>query len=169
MNQTQDNQTLKPGTETIAFIGANWHANIVVRCRDSFLEEIKTLSQGRVKAEVFGVPGAFEMPLLAKTLARSGRYAAIVCSALVVNGGIYRHDFVASAVIDGLMRVQLDTDVPVISAVLTPLNYHEHEPHHAFFAEHFVVKGKEAAEACMVTLQNLSTVSDRSDLVASAM
>ena len=40
--------------------------------------------------------------------------------ALVVNGGIYRHEFVADAVINGLMRVQLETDVPVISAVLTP-------------------------------------------------
>jgi 6,7-dimethyl-8-ribityllumazine synthase len=52
--------------------------------------------------------------LLALKLARSGRYDAIVACGLVVNGGIYRHEFVGAAVIDALMRVQLDTEVPVL-------------------------------------------------------
>ena len=43
------------------------------------------------------------------------------------------------------MRVQLDTKVPVISAVLTPQNFHEHDEHKKFFYDHFVVKGAEAA------------------------
>ena len=59
-----------------------------------------------------GCPGAFEIPLHAKRLATSGRYAAVVGAGLVVDGGIYRHEFVADAVVNGLMRVQLDTDVP---------------------------------------------------------
>ncbi|WP_204322835.1 6,7-dimethyl-8-ribityllumazine synthase, partial [Streptococcus pneumoniae] len=65
--------------------------------------------------DLFEVPGAFEIPLQAKLLARTGRYAAIVAAGFVVDGGIYRHEFVADAVISGLMRVQMDTDVPVIS------------------------------------------------------
>ena len=65
--------------------------------------------------------------------------------ACVVDGGIYRHEFVADAVIGGLMRVQLDTGVPVISAVLTPHHFHEHETHRAFFFEHLETKGAEAA------------------------
>ena len=56
--------------------------------------------------------------------------------------------FVAGTVLDGMMRVQLDTDVPVLSAVLTPHNFQESEPLIAFFREHFVVKGTEAANAC---------------------
>ena len=95
---------------------------------------------------------AFEIPLLVQQLARSGRYAAIVACALVVDGGIYRHEFVAHAVIDGLMRVQLDSGVPVLSAVLTPQAFHEHETHARFFAEHLVLKGREAARACVATL-----------------
>ena len=87
------------------------------------------------------MPGAFEIPLLAQRLARTGRYDAIVAFGLVVNGGIYRHEFVGAAVIDALMRVQLDTEVPVLSAVLTPRDFHEHEEHRRFFAEHFVKKG----------------------------
>ena len=73
----------------------------------------------------------------------------------MVNGGIYRHEFVAAAVIDGLMRVQLDTGVPVFSAVLTPRDFHEHEEHRHFFAEHFMKKGEEVAQACVETLASL--------------
>jgi 6,7-dimethyl-8-ribityllumazine synthase len=106
--------------------------------------------------DLFRVPGAFEIPLHAKRLASSGRYVAIIGAGLVVDGGIYRHDFVAEAVINGLMRVQLETDVPVISAVLTPHHFHEHDEHAAFFGEHLAVKGAEAARACAATVQNLA-------------
>jgi len=59
---------------------------------------------------------------------------------------------VANAVIGGLMRVQLDTEVPVFSVVLTPKDFHEHATHHEFFTSHFVTKGAEAARACVQTL-----------------
>lgn len=99
--------------------------------------------------------GAYEIPLHAKRLAKSGRYQGIVAGAFVVNGGIYRHDFVASAVIHGMMQVQLDTNVPVFSMVLTPHHFHEHDPHKSFFLDHFVAKGKEVALACVNTLDAL--------------
>ena len=104
--------------------------------------------------ETFDVPGAFEIPLQASKLAQTGRYDAIIACALVVNGGIYRHEFVAAAVIDALMRVQLDSGVPVLSAVLTPRDFHEHDDHQRFFREHFVKKGVEVAQACMATIAN---------------
>lgn len=66
----------------------------------------------------------------------------------MVDGGIYRHEFVAAAVIDGLMRVQLDASLPVLSCVLTPIRFHDSGEHRAFFLEHFKVKGAEAARAC---------------------
>ena len=114
------------------------------------------LSRGAV--DYFEVPGSFEIPLQAKLLARSGRYAAIVAAGFVVDGGIYRHEFVAEAVISGLMRVQLDTGVPVISMVLTPQRFHEHDEHRRFFREHFVIKGTEAATACLETIAALKRV-----------
>jgi 6,7-dimethyl-8-ribityllumazine synthase len=57
------------------------------------------------------------------------------------------------------MRVQLDEDVPVISAVLTPHHFHEHDSHASFFSSHFEVKGREAAQACMMTMQSLAVLS----------
>jgi 6,7-dimethyl-8-ribityllumazine synthase len=136
----------------IAFVQATWHRNIVDRARDGFTEQMLALGYADGDIDFFEVPGAFEIPLRAKRLALSGRYDAVVASALVVDGGIYRHEFVASAVIDGLMRIQLDTDVPVFSVVLTPHHFHEHDEHVAYFSEHFVKKGAEAAKACASVL-----------------
>jgi len=142
----------------IAFVQAGWHKDIVAQCRVAFLDEIVKLGARARDVELFEVPGSFELPLQAKLLAQSGRYAAIVCSGFVVDGGIYRHEFVAAAVIDGLMRVQLDTEVPVISAVLTPQRFHEHDEHRTFFREHFVVKGREAARACAATIRAVARI-----------
>lgn len=137
----------------IAFVQATWHRNIVDQARDGFTGQIRTLGFSDENLEFFEVPGAFEIPLTAKRLARTGRFRAIVAAGLVVDGGIYRHDFVATAVIDGLMRVQLDTDVPVFSVVLTPHHFHEHDEHVGYFTKHFVKKGAEAANAVAETLK----------------
>jgi 6,7-dimethyl-8-ribityllumazine synthase len=56
------------------------------------------------------------------------------------------------------MRVQLDTDVPVFSVVLTPHHFHEHDEHLTYFGEHFVKKGAEAAVACDNILKQASVV-----------
>ena len=80
------------------------------------------------------------------------RFAAIIATAFVVDGGIYRHDFVAGTVLDAMVRVQLDTGVPVLSAVLTPHHFQESDAHIRFFKDHFVIKGKEMANACQQIL-----------------
>ncbi|MCU1488479.1 MAG: ribH [Actinomycetia bacterium] len=136
----------------VAFVQSCWHRDLVDRARDSFLAEIAELLP-EAEVSTFEVPGAFEIPLHAKLLATSGRFDAVVAAGLVVDGGIYRHEFVADAVIGGLMRVQLDTDVPVFSCVLTPQHFHEHADHVDFFAQHLVGKGREVARACAQTLE----------------
>lgn len=128
-----------------AFVKANWHADIVSRALDGFCEIIPA-----EQVDVFDVPGAFEMPLLARDLAATGRYAAVAAAAFVVDGGIYRHEFVAQAVVYGLMRAGMDTGVPVLSVSLTPHQYQETEHHAQIFRAHFVEKGREAARAALM-------------------
>ena len=153
-------QPLSEGGGRIAFIQSCWHKDIVDQCRLAFMSELGRLRQAVPRVDVFEVPGAFEIPLHAKLLARTGQYAAIVAAGLVVDGGIYRHEFVADAVISALMRVQLETEVPIISAVLTPQRFHEHQEHVQFFREHFLVKGREAASACARTIENIGAVKE---------
>ncbi|TGN56567.1 6,7-dimethyl-8-ribityllumazine synthase [Paracoccus liaowanqingii] len=130
----------------IAFIRARWHADVVDRAHEGFLAEAARLMPG-AQTDPWDVPGAFEMPLLAKQLAQTGRYDAVVAAALVVDGGIYRHDFVAQAVVSGLMQAGLETGVPVFSVSLTPHNYQETDLLTAFYRDHFLAKGAEAARA----------------------
>ncbi len=152
---TGDTNPTPANKPRFAFLHAQWHAEIVLRGRDAFLAEMARAGVAASQVDVVALPGAFEIPLHAQALARSGRYAAIVACALVVDGGIYCHEFVADAVISGLMRVQLDSGVPVLSAVLTPKSFHDHAEHRQFFADHFVLKGTEAAQACLRTVHSL--------------
>ncbi len=146
------------GGQRIAFVQAQWHADIVHQARDAFLAEMARQGVAREHIDVFDVPGAFEIPLHAKRLSSSGRYAAIVACALVVDGGIYRHEFVANTVVSSLMALQMETGVPVFSAVLTPHHFHEHVEHRKYFHQHFAVKGTEVADACVKTLESLRRV-----------
>jgi 6,7-dimethyl-8-ribityllumazine synthase len=131
-----------------AFIKANWHAEIVDQALVGFCEVIP-----REQVDVFDVPGAFEMPLLAKKLAATGRYTSVAAAAFVVDGGIYRHDFVAQAVVNGLMQAGLDTGVPVLSVSLTPHHYQETDHHNRIFQEHFIQKGRETARTALMINQ----------------
>lgn len=151
------NQTLQtPSPEArIAVVSSSWHRDIVNQSVAALLAELERSRWPASQVDQYEVPGAFEIPLHAQKLAAAGRHDAIIACGLVVNGGIYRHEFVAAAVIDGLMRVQLDSGVPVFSAVLTPRDFHEHEEHLRFFSEHFVKKGTEVARACLQTLASM--------------
>lgn len=144
----------------IAFIQSLWHFEIVDKSRDGFNTYMQD-NNFNCSTEIFQVPGAFDIPLLAKKLANTGEFDAIVASGFIVDGGIYHHEFVSTAVIDGLMQVQLETLVPVISAVLTPHNFQECEAHINFFANHFVDKGVEAASACVKIIDNMRQLNNQ--------
>ncbi len=141
--------------ERVAFIQACWHKDIVDQSRLGFVEEMAQLGYQASDIDFYEVGGAYEIPLHAKLLAKTGRYAGIVGAALVVDGGIYRHEFVAQTVVSALMQVQLETEVPVFSVVLTPHHFHDGEQHHDYFFKHFVHKGAEAARTCADTLQKV--------------
>ena len=149
----RDMTTTPNPTPRIAFLRARWHADIVDQAHAGFIDELARLGVDPAVVTVHDLPGAFEIPLKARRLARQGNVDLIVAAGFVVDGGIYRHEFVATAVIDGLMRVQLEDDVPVLSVVLTPKNFHESDDHHAFFHRHFVTKGAEAARAAVQVLE----------------
>lgn len=157
------NQTLTPSqshsatqaalaTARIAIVSANWHSDVVHQARDACAQRLQQLGAAPARIHPVEVPGAFEIPLMAQKLAQSGQFDAVIGCAVIVNGGIYHHEFVSTAVVDGLMRVQLDTGVPVFSVALTPYNFQPSEDLLGFFRTHFVKKGEEAANACAETL-----------------
>ena len=86
-------------------VSSSWHRDIVEQACKACVTSSRRGGLPASQIDEFAVPGAFEIPLHAQKLAHGRRHAAIIACGLVVNGGIYRHEFVASAVIDGLMRV----------------------------------------------------------------
>ena len=101
----------------------------VALCAARFYEELADkLEEGAREAlaeagidevERFDVPGAFELPLIAKYAAESGRFAAVVCLGAVIRGETSHYDYVCSAAAQGISQVQLATGVPCGFGVLT--------------------------------------------------
>jgi 6,7-dimethyl-8-ribityllumazine synthase len=134
--------------QRVAFVQSAWHREVVEACRLAFLAEID--ARHITNVDMFEVPGSFEIPLHVQILAKTRRYTAIVAAGLVID-----NEYVAETVIKALMDVQLRTEVPVFSAVLTPQQFHETAAHFEFFRKHFATKGVEVAEACANTLLSL--------------
>lgn len=143
-------------TDRIAFVQASWHSDILDGGFEAFVAELAAQGNDPTRVDRIRVAGAFEIPLQVKLLAKSGRYAAVVAAGWIVDAGVYRHEFVASAVINALMSIQLETEIPVLSLVLTPHHFHSHDDHKTFFRDHFVLKGAEAARACLGTIAGVA-------------
>jgi 6,7-dimethyl-8-ribityllumazine synthase len=140
--------------QRVAFVQSAWHREVVEECRNAFVAEAEARHIPRAAIDVFEVPGSFEIPLHVQILAKTRRYTAIVAAGLVVDGGI-THEHIADTVIGALMEVQLRTEVPVFSAILTSQQSQESEAHFEFFKKLFATKGVEVAEACANTLLSL--------------
>ena len=142
----------------IAIIKSGWHAAIVDRFESACVDHLAECAPG-LTCHSYRVTGVVEIPLAARRCAESGRFAAIVAAALIADHGIYRHEFVAQAVLDGCMQVQQEWNTPVIYGVLTPQDFMS-EGRTAYFNDHFVKKGQEAAEACQSMLATLEQIAE---------
>jgi len=107
---------------------------------------------------VFEAPGAFEIPLIAQTLARSGRFDGVVCLGCVIKGDTAHFEYISEAASSGLMRASLATGVPLTFGILT-----------AYTDEQAILrsrndahnKGREAAAACLASLLTLRCIAQR--------
>jgi len=75
-----------------------------------------------VKDDLAWVPGAFEIPLIASKMAKSGKYDAVICLGAVIRGATSHYDYVCSEVSKGIASVSLTSDIPVMFGVLTTDN-----------------------------------------------
>lgn len=100
-------------------------------------------------------PGAFELPLIAQKLARTQRYAGIICLGCVMKGETAHFEFISSAVSYGIMQSMLKTEVPITFGVLTV--YSEDQ---AFARSQMdsMNKGREAAAACLKSIETLNEI-----------
>ena len=106
----------------IAVIVARFNEVVTKKLLDSAVETLIRHGVQDQDITVSWVPGAFELPVVAKALAKSGRYEAVICLGAVIRGETSHYDFVAGQAASGISSVALETGVPAIFGVLTTEN-----------------------------------------------
>ncbi len=134
----------------IAIITTRWNPEFVGPCVEWCVSTLQEKWIQESDIEVIQVPGGVEIPLLAKKLAEAGNYSAIVAVAFVCENPIYRFDFVASSVVENIIRVSVETGVPILSSCLSPMKFDRENPRDVeFYSKHMKIKWQEAGQSCL--------------------
>lgn len=111
--------TLKADGLKIAIVASRFNDFIVSRLVDGAKDCFVRHGGSSNDLSMAWVPGAFELPLMAKKLAESNKFDAVICLGAVIRGSTAHFDFVAGEAAKGISRVNLDTGVPTIFGVIT--------------------------------------------------
>lgn len=106
----------------IGIVAARFNEFITSKLLDGALDGLKRHEVSEDQIDVAWVPGAFEIPLIASKMAKSGNYDAIICLGAVIRGSTTHYDYVCSEVSKGIAHVSLHSDIPVMFGVLTTEN-----------------------------------------------
>jgi 6,7-dimethyl-8-ribityllumazine synthase len=102
-----------------AIVVSRFNEFICSRLLDGAIDALRRHDAAEEEIDVFWTPGAFEIPLIAKKVAESKKYDAVICLGAVIRGSTPHFDYVASEVSKGVAHVTLDSGVPVIFGVVT--------------------------------------------------
>jgi 6,7-dimethyl-8-ribityllumazine synthase len=108
-----------PPDARVAIVAARFNAAIVDELLAGCLRRLKALDVSEDRVDVHRVPGAFELPVAAKVLARTGRFRAVICLGCVIRGDTPHFDYVAGEAARGIQQVAISESLPVIFGVLT--------------------------------------------------
>src|SRR5688572_8954795 len=111
-----------PETARVAIVAARFNTDIVDELLTGCMRRLDELGIEGSRVEIHRVPGAFELPVAAKMLARSKRFSSIVCLGCIVRGDTPHFDYVAGEAARGIQQVALEENLPVIFGVLTTDN-----------------------------------------------
>ena len=102
-----------------ALLVSRWNSFVVEQLKAGALDALRRHGVDETRVDLVYAPGAFEMPVVAQKLARSGEYAAIIALGAVIRGGTPHFEYVAGECTKGLAQVALDAGIPVAFGVLT--------------------------------------------------
>ena len=105
-----------------AIVASRWNNFISSRLVDGALDAFERLGVAEKDVEIYKVPGAFEIPLLAQKLAASGKFAAVACVGTIIRGQTPHFEYIAGEVARGIGQAALETGVPVVFGVITADN-----------------------------------------------
>lgn len=142
--------------KNIAIIVSRFNETITKKLAEGALNRLLERGIKRDSIDVIHVPGAVEIPLIAKLLAKSGSYHAIIALGAVIRGETSHYDYVCEQVSQGCQRVMLDYELPVIFGVLTTENEEQALDRVGGTHGH---KGVDAAEAALEMIELVASLS----------
>ena len=146
-----------PESARVAVVAARFNGGIVDELLDGCLRRLDELGLDGGRVEIHRVPGAFELPVAAKVLGETKKYAAVVCLGCVVRGDTPHFDYVAGECARGISNVAIDEHLPVIFGVLTTNTHQQALDRTGGSHGH---AGERAAEAAVEMITVLSHIAD---------
>jgi 6,7-dimethyl-8-ribityllumazine synthase len=147
--------TASPTPPRLAVIVSQFNPEVTGGLLAGTRHELKERGIPLLDADVFSAPGAFEIPLLAQTLAKCGRYAGVICLGCVIKGDTAHFEFISLGAATGLMQATLATGVPITFGILTT---YTDEQALIRSRDDAANKGREAAAACVEALATIDKI-----------
>ena len=110
---------LSAADASFAIVVSRFNDLITKRLLEGAIDTVVRHGGNADKITIVWVPGSFEIPLAASKLAKSGKYAAVICLGAVIQGSTTHHEYINSQVASGIMRITLETGIPVTFGVIT--------------------------------------------------
>ena len=110
---------LRADGKKFGIVLSRFNSFIAERLLEGALDTLDRSGADEDAVEVARVPGAYEIPLIAQKMAKSGRYDAVICLGVIIRGATPHFDFVANEAAKGIAQVGMDTEVPILFGVLT--------------------------------------------------
>ncbi len=151
-----------PEPPRLALVVSRFNTDITDGLREGARAWLGERSIGVRDEDLFDSPGAFELPLIAQSLARCGRYAGVICLGCVIKGDTAHFEFISLGAATGLMQASLATGVPIAFGVLTTYTEEQAIVRSRADAHN---KGREAAAACVETLMVLHAIADAGNTI----
>lgn len=102
-----------------ALVSSRWNDFLTARLVEGALDALERLGANEGSVELFKVPGSFEIPLLARKVAASGKFDAVVCVGTIIRGQTPHFEYIAGEVTKGIAQAGMETGVPVVYGIVT--------------------------------------------------
>ena len=102
-----------------AIVASRWNDFLTSRLVEGALDALERLGAAEKSVELFKVPGSFEIPLLARTVAATGKWDAVICVGTIIRGQTPHFEYIASEVTKGIAQAGMETNVPIVYGIVT--------------------------------------------------
>lgn len=148
---------LIPKDVRIGIVVARFNEFITSKLLGGAIDTLKRHDISENSIDVAWVPGAFEIPLIAQKMAKSGKYDAVICLGAIIRGSTSHYDLVCSEAAKGIAQVSLNSDIPVMFGVITTENIEQAIERAGSKAGN---KGSECAEGAIEMINLIHAIED---------